>query len=113
MSDISDLSFLVKNYEHVLGTLLDKHAPMKRRTITIRPKALWYNTNITEAKRHRRQLERRWRFSKSLSDRTAFVNQCKVVNNLIYGSKQVYYNSLIDENSANPKLLIKIVNKLL
>ncbi len=112
MSDTSDC-FLVKNYEHVLGSLLDKHAPMKRRTITIRPKAPWYNANITAAKRFRRQLERKWRSSKSLSDRAAFANQCKVGNNLIYESKQLYYNDLIEENSSNSKLLFKIVNKLL
>ena len=38
MSDTSDLSSLVKNYEDVLGSLLDKHAPMKQRTISIRPR---------------------------------------------------------------------------
>ena len=113
MSDTSDLSSLVKNYEHVLSTLLDKHAPMRRRTIIVRPQAPWYNVNITEAKRLRRQLERKWRSSKSLSDRIAFVNQCKAVNSLIYESKQVYYNDLIEENSTNSKLLFKIVNKLL
>ena len=41
MSDTSDLSSLVKNYEHVLSTLLDKHAPMRRRTIIVRPQAPW------------------------------------------------------------------------
>ena len=59
MSDMSDLSSLVNNYEHVLGSLLDKDAPMKQRTITFRPKAPCYNANITEAKRLRRQLERK------------------------------------------------------
>ena len=48
-----------------------------------------------------------------MSDRAAFVNQCKVVNNLIYESKQLYYNDWIEENSSNSKLLFKIVNKLL
>ena len=89
MSDTSDLSSLVKNCEHLLSTLLDKHAPMRRRIIIVRPQAPWYNANITEAKRLRRQLERKWHSSKSLSDRIAFVNQCKAVNSLIYESKQV------------------------
>lgn len=98
MSDTRDLSSLVKNYEHVLSILLDKYAPM-RRSIIVRPQAPWYNANITEAKRLRRQLERKWRSSKSPSDRIAFVNQCTAVNSLIYESKQVYYNDLIEENS--------------
>ena len=79
MIDTSDLFSLVKNYEHVLSTLLDKHAPVRRRAIIVRPEAPWYNVNITEAKRLRRQLERKWRSSKSRSDRIAFVNQCKSV----------------------------------
>jgi hypothetical protein len=72
-----------------------------------------HGANITEAKRFRRQLERRWRSSKSLSDRAAFVNQCKVINNLFNESKQLYYNDLSEENSSNSKLLFKLVNKLL
>ena len=87
MSDMSDLSSLVDNYEHVLGSLLDKHGPMKGRTVAIRPKALWYNANITEAKRLRRQLERKWRSFKSVSDRIAFVNQSEAVDSMIYESR--------------------------
>ena len=113
MSDPSDLPSLGKNYEHVLASILGKHAPMRWRTITIRPQAPWYNANITEAKRLRRRLERKWHWSTLLSDRTAFVNQCKAVNSLIYESMQVYCNALIEENSTNSKFLFKIVNKLL
>ena len=59
MSDTSDLSSLDKNYEQVSGTLLDKHVPMKRRTMTVCPQAPWYNAIIAEAKRLRRRLERK------------------------------------------------------
>ena len=56
-----DLESLLTLYNTTLIGLLDKHAPLKTRTITIRPSAPWYNEDIREEKQKRRALERRWR----------------------------------------------------
>ena len=37
----------VDRYEKSLQKLLDKHAPMKERTVILRHNALWYNHGIT------------------------------------------------------------------
>lgn len=113
MNDTNDILSTCNQYEEVLHCLLEKHAPIKQRTITIRPEEAWYNSSIKEEKRLRRQLARKWHWSKILSDRTAYVNQCKAVNKLIYESKQAYYHNLITENSTNSKLLFKTANRLL
>ena len=37
-----ELNALVDQYDNVLRYLLDLHAPLKRRTVTLRPSAPWY-----------------------------------------------------------------------
>ena len=41
-----DLEYLITLYNTTLIGLLDKHAPLKTRTITIRPSAPWYTEDI-------------------------------------------------------------------
>ena len=59
-----DLTGLIEKYENTLTETLQRHAPLKRRMITLRPSAPWYHEGISEAKRKRRKLERRWRSSR-------------------------------------------------
>ena len=108
-----DLHAAVNNYDEVLRSLLDKHAPVKERVVTVRPSAPWYTAEVTTEKRKRRQLERKWRASELPSDRVQYVHQCSLVNNLIKSLKSQYYSSTIKENSGNQKLLFKTVQKLL
>ena len=59
-----DLMSLTERYENTLKETLEKHAPLRRRLITLRPSAPWYHEGIGDAKRKRRKLERRWRASR-------------------------------------------------
>ena len=77
------LDILVYQYENLLRSLLDRHAPIKRRVVTVRPSAPWYSTEISQNKHIRRKLERKWRSTLLPSDRELYVHQCSVVNNLI------------------------------
>lgn len=54
-----DLMGLTEKYENTLTEILQRHAPLKRRMITLRPSAPWYHEGISEAKTKRRKLERR------------------------------------------------------
>ena len=55
-----DLTGLIEKYENTLTETLERHAPLKRRVITLRPLAPWYHEGISDAKRKRRKLERHW-----------------------------------------------------
>ena len=103
----------MNNYDEVLRSLLDKHAPVKERVVTVRPSAPWYTVEVTAEKRKRRQLERKWRASRLPADRVRYVHQCNVVINLIKSLKSEYYSSIIKENSGNQKVLFKTVQKRL
>ena len=109
----TDLVSLVEQYDSVLRSLMDKHAPQKQRWITLRPAAPWYMPEVTEQKNIRRRLERRWRSSRLQSDRHRYVVQCGVVTRLIESLKSAHYTSIINEHSSDQKVLFNTVNKLL
>jgi hypothetical protein len=97
------LSVIVENYEKTLEETLDKHVPLKRRTITIRPSAPWYHQDIGDAKRQK--LESRWHVSRLCIDRQMHVEQCRIVNKMPRDAKASYYSSIISENASDPKNL--------
>ena len=108
-----DLSTSVHQYDSVLTALLDKHAPLRKRVLILRPNAAWYTNEIREEKTKRRKLERRWRASQLAVDRQFFVDQCKLVNKCIVDAKVAYYSGIIADNQLDPKKLFSTVNKLL
>ena len=109
----TDLSALVDIYDSTLRSLIDKHAPQKQHWISVRPKAPWYTLEVTEQKRIRRNLECKWRSTRSLSDRQHYVNQCGVVTHLISSLKSKHYTNIINQHLLDQKVLFKTVNKLL
>ena len=57
-------------------------------------------------------VERRWRRTKPPMDRQLFIAQCRAVNNLIFSSKKSHYNSVINDNQSDYKLLFKTIDNL-
>ena len=104
---------LLEQYDTTLSLLLDKHAPVLTRTITIRPKVLWFNGDTKMAKQKRRQLERRWRQSRLTIHRDLFKEQRRHVNQLIASAKSAHYTAKITEAACDIKQLYNVVNALL
>ena len=113
LSSYHELSPLIEQYERTLKETLDKYAPLKRRTVTLRPLATWYHEGIRVAKRKRRKLERRWRTSGLCVDKQLYVEQCQVVNDMVKEAKTLHYSSIISDNASNQKVLFNTVDKLL
>ena len=84
MDSSDDVSALADKYPSTLLSLLDKHAPLRRRSITLRPAAPWYSEKINKEKVERRKLERQWRATGLAVHRELYVNQCTLVNELIF-----------------------------
>ena len=104
-SQVTSLKGLVQQYDYTLNKLLDKHAPIKHTTVTIRPAAPWYTDEIRAAKRKRRKLERKWRNAARKGDeikheyKMDYKEQCLIVSELLVQSKIMYYNKIIEDNS--------------
>ena len=71
----SDLLTLLHLYNSELSSVLDKHAPLKSRIVTIRPAAPWFSEEIELERRVRRRLERRWRRTRLPEDRLRLLNK--------------------------------------
>jgi hypothetical protein len=56
--DISCINEMADIYNSELSRIVDHHAPLITRNITIRPAAPWYNEEIRSEKRVRRKFER-------------------------------------------------------
>ena len=73
-----------------------------------------YNEEIATQKRKRRRLERKWRLSTGLEiDGVNYMEQCNVVNDMLYKAKEQHYSPVIQENAHDSKLLFRTVDKLL
>lgn len=107
------LNELTMLYNTELDSIINKLAPLKTRTITIRPQADWYNSSIREAKQRRRRAERQWRKSGLSVHRGVFIECREEVNALVTEAKQSHFRSLVTENKGNTKQLFNVVNTLL
>ena len=96
-----------------MAAILDKHAPVRRRVITIRPAAPWYTEEIKSEKRIRRKFERRWRATRSASDREKFIRQCHAVNNMLLSPRLHYYSTVITDNRHDLRIFFSTFSKLL
>ena len=92
--DLESLSVdqLVDMYDNTLTCLVDKHAPVKGRSVRLRQDTAWYNEDLQKRKVSERQKERAWRKSKLEVHRQIYVDQCKRVNNLLTKIKAAYYS---------------------
>ena len=107
----NDLPGLLGQYESVLTSVLDQHAPCKERVITVRPSSPWYTDEVKVAKVKRRRLERNWRKSRLMVDRQLYVDQCNLVRDLIKKAKNEFYSNIISENQSNQRVLFSTFQK--
>ena len=96
-----DLGHMIKQYGSELSAIFDDLAPLKSRTITVRPESKWYTTNIRIAKQSRRQAERLWRKTGLTVHRDLYIERKNHVNNLIDNEKVCHYRRTIEENQGN------------
>ena len=100
-------------YDVQLTSIINQFAPIKTKSIVLRPDAEWYNSTIREAKQIRRQAERRWRKTGLTVDREIYIDRRDKVNALIMKAKHDHYQALVMENKGDTKRLFEVVNKLL
>ena len=104
---------ILDQYDDTISALLDKHAPLQTRTITVRPKVPWFNGDIKIAKQKRRQLERRWRQSRLTIHLDIFKEQKRHINKLIFSAESSYYTAKFVEAASDQKQLCNVVNTML
>jgi hypothetical protein len=95
-------------YDVTLRDNLDRFAPKKTLTITVRTNSPWINNDIIQAKRLRRKCESTWRRTGLQVHRDLYTNQRDSVNSMIQKAKVQYYQDKILECEQDQKSLFKI-----
>ena len=93
--------------KETIGAIIDKHAPLTTRTVTVRPHTPWYNYSIRSQKGVRRQLERRWRRPGLECDRLVYCIQPQLVTLSIHRAKLEYHVSQIADASGDQKKAVQ------
>ena len=106
----SDVNTLVEQYNDVLGQLIDKHAPVRSRTVTLRPHMPWFSENLRFLKRQRRQAERRYVASGLEVHRQMYADQCRLYTDALNTAKQNYYRDMITDSDQTQ--LFRVIDGL-
>ena len=77
-----DLKLAVDQFNSTLQAIIDNHAPVICRSVTLHPYAPWFTDDIRVAKRKRRKLERRWRTHNTEANHLLYTEHCRDVNDL-------------------------------
>ena len=108
----SGLNDLVCTYES-LGEVVNKHAPLQHRTLTLRPHAPWYSEKLRELKHQKRKLERRWRHTRLEIHRQMFRAKCSEANKELLRAKRDYFSQKVEECGRDQKLVFGVARQLL
>jgi hypothetical protein len=107
------LDDLIRQYDSTLSELIEKHAPLMTKTITVRPITPWYSVKVRELKAVRRKCEKRWRESRPSVHLEAYKEARNAVNTEIDVAKRSYYNSKIKDCGNDQRALFRVINELL
>ena len=107
-----NLDMLVCEYNTVLRSALDKHAPATKKRIKNAIPKPWYDDEVHKEKNIRRKLERAWRRTRSSEHLNRYKTQKNRVNQIIEEKKITFCNDSISAKSGDQKALYKLVRKL-
>ena len=102
---------LVVAYNSVCQSVLDAHAPARVKSRSVRLKPKWYNEAVVNARRLRRQSERRWRKTRSDADYQKYLDAKRAASDSIALEKSRFYADKFD--NCNAKDMYRTVNELL
>ena len=106
----SDIDELVDQFDSQLRSVLDKHAPKTTKTVKVRPKNAWIDSDIIKAKHEKRRTERKWLKSRSASDKHLFQSARNRYNAILDSKKVQYFSAKIKECGTDQKALFRTMN---
>ena len=113
--DFAHLDDLVNCYNFTSSSLIDRYAPLNKRSVLNRPRVPWIDSDIKAAIRERRKAERKWRANKLPAD----FATCKMKKELrqkiklMNSARSRYYSDFIRVNSSDQRKLFRAGKSLL
>lgn len=109
----SNFEQLLDCHNNTFAHLLDRHAPLMTKTITVTPQVPWYSEQIRKAKRERRRAERRWRSTRTAADFELFKRKKNRLTYLLKEAKSLFLTKFMDQNTDDEGELFRAVGSLL
>ena len=106
-----DFKEAITNLSISAGNILDSHAPMISKRVTVVNSAPWFDKEYRDLRKLRRKSERIWRKTKTEGDLVKYKDMCRTCSSLAIQKKKKYFGNLFDRANGNPKTLYQIVNK--
>ena len=103
---------LVCEYNTVLRSALDKHAPAITKRIKHSIAKPWYDDEVHKEKNIKRKLETSWRNTRSSEHLNRYKTQKNRLNRIIEDKKITFCNDSISAKSGDQNALYKLVKKL-
>ena len=91
------VSEVADKYNTILETTLEKHAPLTKKTVTVRPQPKWYNDDIHEARKEKRKAEKVWRKTRLTIHQEIYKEKKLKVVHMIKSSKADFYRGRLDK----------------
>ena len=113
VSEQTSVTEQVEVFNTILSDILEQHAPLQHRKVTIRPKSQWFNDKIRDAKHKRRKAERKWRHTKLTVHKQIYETAKHETNSVIKKSKRAYLKDKLFNSKGNTKELYKLVGGLM
>ena len=107
----NDLESAVNKFMNDSKSLVNHHAPMIRKTISIVDSAPWFDFEYKELRKERRKAERIWKKSKLTADKIAYKNLCSKCTIVASEKKKAYFTNFMSGISKNPRKIFSAVNK--
>jgi hypothetical protein len=107
------LNVRLDQYNQTLSALIEKHAPLKRGIVTVRPVVPWYDEDIHRAKLERRKCELTWRRSHLTVHREIYQQSRNKVSALITKAKTSYFSNKVNECGTDQRAMFKVVDCIL
>ena len=104
---------LSRQYNSTITGLIDKHAPLITRVITIRQRTPWFSEDLSEANRQLRRAERRWRQTRLTVHRDMFTSLRDTYRRELITMKSAYFCDKIEESTRNIKSIYRVANALI
>ena len=102
----------VSNYNEVMSDVVNKHAPVKTKTIKVVPQAPWFDAEYASLRRQRRKAEKKYRQTSQIDDKEEYITLRRQTTALSKTKKESYISDKLKSDKSS-KNLYTIVNNLL
>ena len=92
---------LAEHYETTMSDLLDKHCAVVKICRKIGPLTSWFDAVCRQSRRYSRMLEKRYRRTRSDTDRLAWVQQLKTMHALYEEKNHQHWRTKIADSKGN------------